>query len=206
MLCRVEKGPLVSLVYLVIREIKVSRELMGLLEPLECPARQELSCTQRYAVNRNWIGWLQLLAIIWFCQSQGTIRNLGNGGKGPVNQLPGPFPLPVGQPGISGPRGSEGSRGEYVSVIANRLFNIMSEGSNLKVMWRIISGSTVCFNTMIWHYFKLQKFQLKEILLYYFLKLDLISYLTNLFLDNRNNAKYCNIGIKTYYICHHHDP
>ena len=47
---------------------------------------------------------------------QGTIQDLGNGGKGPVNQLPGPLPVPVGQPGPPGPRGPEGQMGLYVRV------------------------------------------------------------------------------------------
>lgn len=54
---------------------------------------------------------------IVFAHSQGTIQGLGNGGKGPVNQLPGPIPLPVGQVGQPGPRGPEGLRGEYVSIM-----------------------------------------------------------------------------------------
>ena len=51
--------------------------------------------------------------MIFYIQS--TIQELGNGGKGPVNQLPGPIPLPVGQPGPTGPLGTEGPIGEYVS-------------------------------------------------------------------------------------------
>lgn len=49
---------------------------------------------------------------------QSTIQDLGNGGKGPVNQLPGPIPLPVGQPGAPGPIGTEGPIGEYVSLLS----------------------------------------------------------------------------------------
>ena len=35
-----------------------------------------------------------------------------------MNQLPGPIPLPVGQPGAPGPIGTEGPIGEYVSFLA----------------------------------------------------------------------------------------
>ena len=51
---------------------------------------------------------------------QSTIQDLGNGGKGPVNLLPGPIPLPVGQPGPTGPIGPEGPIGEYVSLQIKR--------------------------------------------------------------------------------------
>lgn len=46
---------------------------------------------------------------------QSVQQQLGNGGKGPLNQLPGPVPLPVGQPGSPGPPGPEGPPGDYVS-------------------------------------------------------------------------------------------
>ena len=55
---------------------------------------------------------LGAVRLLFFLQS--TIQDLGNGGKGPVNLLPGPIPLPVGQPGIQGPIGAEGPIGEYV--------------------------------------------------------------------------------------------
>lgn len=45
---------------------------------------------------------------------QNIQQQLGNGGKGPLNQLPGPVPLPVGQPGSPGPPGPEGPAGQYV--------------------------------------------------------------------------------------------
>ncbi len=45
---------------------------------------------------------------------QSSSQNLGEGGKGPVNLLPGPLPIPVGQPGAAGPRGPEGPHGIYV--------------------------------------------------------------------------------------------
>lgn len=47
---------------------------------------------------------------------QGILQGLGNGGKGPVNQLPGPVPLPVGQPGSAGPIGVQGPVGLYVRM------------------------------------------------------------------------------------------
>lgn len=51
---------------------------------------------------------------------QSSFQQLGNGGKGPVNLLPGPIPLPIGQPGAPGPLGPYGSLGQYVSIV--RLF------------------------------------------------------------------------------------
>lgn len=54
------------------------------------------------------------LSILYF-QLQGSLQNLNNGGKGPLNPLPGPIPLPLGQPGPQGPSGPEGPVGEYVS-------------------------------------------------------------------------------------------
>ncbi len=48
--------------------------------------------------------------------SQGIGGGSKNGGKGPINLLPGPLPIPVGQPGPPGPRGPEGVFGIYVSV------------------------------------------------------------------------------------------
>ena len=39
-----------------------------------------------------------------------------------MNQLPGPIPLPVGQPGAAGPIGTEGPIGEYVSSFIMKHF------------------------------------------------------------------------------------
>jgi hypothetical protein len=45
--------------------------------------------------------------------SQEVYQDIGAGGKGPLNDFTGPIPLPVGQPGDSGPIGTEGSMGQY---------------------------------------------------------------------------------------------
>ena len=49
--------------------------------------------------------------VLWF---QSYLSTLGGGGKGPLNTLPGPIPIPVGQPGVPGPVGTEGRIGQYV--------------------------------------------------------------------------------------------
>lgn len=46
---------------------------------------------------------------------QEVIQDLGQGGKGPLNDFTGPIPLPVGQPGPPGPIGPTGPAGKYVS-------------------------------------------------------------------------------------------
>ena len=54
--------------------------------------------------------------IVYLLILQSILAELGNGGKGPVNLLPGPVPLPVGQPGVSGPIGPDGTIGIYVCI------------------------------------------------------------------------------------------
>ncbi len=52
--------------------------------------------------------------LVFFKASLRDDSTQNGGGKGPVNLLPGPVPLPVGQPGVQGPMGPTGPIGVYV--------------------------------------------------------------------------------------------